>query len=114
MILQNQDLHNRRGSKSPVVRVWAGGISTTPNFSVAHFAKRNTKFGGGGSEGGAGIHFPHTPFSARSARAFSLAREARHQFCSKKVRAKCIITAPVVTCSELRIWSDFAEAKIAL
>ena len=22
--------------------------------------------------------------------------------------------APVVTCSELRIWSDFAEAKIAL
>jgi hypothetical protein len=25
----------------------------------------------------------------------------------------CII-APVVTCSELRIWSDFAEAKIAL
>ena len=33
---------------------------------------------------------------------------------SKKVRAKCIITAQVVTCSELRIWSDFAEAKIAL
>jgi hypothetical protein len=39
------------------------------------------------SEGGAGIHFPHTPFSARPARAFSLAREARHQFCSNKVRA---------------------------
>jgi hypothetical protein len=35
-------------------------------------------------------------------------------FPSKKVRAKCIITAPVVTCSELGIWSDFAEAKIAL
>ena len=35
-------------------------------------------------------------------------------FRSKKVRAKCIITAPEVTCSELRIWSDFAEAKIAL
>ena len=35
-------------------------------------------------------------------------------FRSKKVRAKCIITAPVVTCSELRMWSDFAEAKIAL
>src|SRR3989338_4058158 len=35
-------------------------------------------------------------------------------FRSKKVRAKCIITAPVVNCSELRIWSDFAEAKIAL
>ena len=25
-------------------------------------------------------------------------------FRSKKVRAKCMITAPVVTCSELRIW----------
>src|SRR3990167_5000860 len=35
-------------------------------------------------------------------------------FRSKKVRAKCMITAPVVTCSELGIWSDFAEAKIAL
>jgi len=46
-----------------------------------------TKFGGGESEGGAGIHFPHTPFSARLARAFSLAREARHLFPSKKVRA---------------------------
>jgi len=42
-----------------------------------------TKFGGGESEGGAGIHFPHTPFSARLARAFSLAREARRQFRSK-------------------------------
>jgi len=46
-----------------------------------------TNFGGGESEGGTGIHFPHTPFSARPARAFSLAREARHQFRSKKVRA---------------------------
>jgi len=36
---------------------------------AAHFAKRNTKFGGGESEGGAGIHFPHTPFSSRPARA---------------------------------------------
>jgi len=69
------------------VRVWVGGTSTTPNFSAAHFVKRNTKFGGGESEGGTGIHFPHTPFSARPARAFSLAREARHQFRSKKVRA---------------------------
>jgi hypothetical protein len=30
---------------------------------------RGTKFGGGESEGGAGIHFPHTPFSTRPARA---------------------------------------------
>ncbi|MFZ5365658.1 MAG: hypothetical protein ACOZBZ_00005, partial [Patescibacteria group bacterium] len=36
---------------------------------AAHFAMQNTKFGGGESEGGAGIHFPPTPFSARPARA---------------------------------------------
>jgi hypothetical protein len=55
---------------------------------AAYFAKRNTNLGGGGSEGEAGIHFPHTPFSARPARANRfLAREARHQFRSKKVRA---------------------------
>jgi len=29
---------------------------------VACPALRNTKFGGGKSEGGAGIHFPHPPF----------------------------------------------------
>ena len=57
-----------------------------------------TNFGGGGSEGEAGIHFPHTPFSARPARAnWFLARGARRQFRSKKVRAfsnkghKCVI-----------------------
>jgi hypothetical protein len=51
--------------------VWAreGGANTTPPFLAAHFAKQNTKFGGGESEGGAGIHFPLTPFSARPARA---------------------------------------------
>jgi hypothetical protein len=43
---------------------------------AAHFAKRNTKFGGGGSEGEAGIHFPHTPFSARLARASRILRDA--------------------------------------
>jgi len=31
---------------------------TTPYFSVALFAKRKTKFGGGESEGGAGIFTP--------------------------------------------------------
>jgi hypothetical protein len=87
MILQNQDLYNRKGSKKSVVCAREGGANTTPYFSAAHFAKRNTKFGGGESEGGAGIHFPHTPFSARPARAFSLAREAHRQFLSKKVRA---------------------------
>ena len=90
------------GSKI-VVCARAGGANTTPLFSAAHFAKQNTKFGGGESEGGAGIHFPLTPFSARPARAvwFSAAPKARHQSSPKKVRAKCIITAPELTFSEL-------------
>ena len=62
-------------------------------FLAAHFAKRNTKFGGGGKRGRAKIPSPVkktqcvflTP-SFLPARAFSLAREARRQFRSKKVR----------------------------
>ena len=53
---------------------------------AAHFAKRNTKFGGGGKRGRAKIPSPQPP-SFLPARAFSLAREARHHFRSKKVRA---------------------------
>ena len=77
MILQNQVLHNLTGSKNLVVRVWAGGTSTTPNFSAAYFAKRNANLGGGESEGGAGIHFPHTHFSARPARAIGFLQTVR-------------------------------------
>ncbi len=44
-----------------------------------------TKFGGGGKRGRAKIHSPQPPFFL-PARAFSLAREARRQFRSKKVR----------------------------
>jgi len=54
-------------------------------FLAAHFAKRNTKFGGGGKRGRAKIPSPQPP-SFLPARAFSLAREARRQFRSKKVR----------------------------
>ena len=32
------------------------------SYLAVHFAKRNTKFGGGESEGGAGIPFPQPPF----------------------------------------------------
>ena len=77
MILQNQDLYNRKWSKADVAREGAGGSSTTPYFLAAYFAKRNTNLGGSGeSEGGAGIHFPHTPFSARPARAVWRAERA--------------------------------------
>jgi hypothetical protein len=81
-----------------------GGSRATPFLSAALFAKQKTKFGGGDprsrtlrvrygarSEGGAGIHFPPTPFSARPARAFRFgfcrAKRGNHSgFCSKKVR----------------------------
>ena len=52
---------------------------------AAHFAKRNTKFGGGGKRGRAKIPSPQPP-SFLPGRAFSLARGARHQFRSKNVR----------------------------
>ena len=54
------------------------------NFLAAHFAKRNTKFGGGESEGGAGIPFPPILFPSRPARASVLRRAKRgNQFRSK-------------------------------
>ncbi|MFH1601904.1 MAG: hypothetical protein ABIB61_03035 [Candidatus Shapirobacteria bacterium] len=50
-----------------------------------HLANLNTKFGGGGKREQAKIPSPQPP-SFLSARVFSLAREARRQFRSKKVR----------------------------
>ena len=61
-----------------------GGANTTSIFLAAHFAKQNTKFGGG-KRGRAKIPSPQPP-SFLPARAFNLAREARRQFRSKKVR----------------------------
>ena len=43
-------------------------------------------------------------FCPPSIRAVRGASVHSFNFRSKKVRAKCMITAPVVTCSELRIW----------
>ncbi len=68
MILQNTFSVKILGSKF-VVRARAGGASTTSLLPAALFAKRKTKFGGGESEGGAGIPFPPTPFPSRPARA---------------------------------------------
>jgi hypothetical protein len=54
-----------------------------------------TKFGGGKSEGGAGIHFPHTPFSSRPARAvrFSAAQSAAvsRDFVQKRFELRSVI-----------------------
>jgi len=67
-----------------------GGTRATHIILAAHFAKRNTKFGGE-SEGGAGIHFPPTPFPSRPARVFRFGfcrakRGNQSGSCSKKVR----------------------------
>jgi len=88
------------------VRARVGGASTTSFLLAAHFAKRNTKFGGGGKIGigkrwRAKIPSPQPParLATRSvagrpsflpARAFSFCRAKRgnqSEFRSKKVRA---------------------------
>jgi hypothetical protein len=85
------------GSKN-VVCAREGGANTTPLFLAAHFEKQNTKFGGGESEGGAGIHFPLTPFSARPARAvWSLPRRRRgtfRDFVQKRFALRSVIATP--------------------
>jgi len=48
MILQDMLLVKILGNKNSVVCAWEGGANTTFFFLAAHFAKRNTKFGGGG------------------------------------------------------------------
>ncbi|MBU2010406.1 hypothetical protein KKG37_02885, partial [Patescibacteria group bacterium] len=58
-----------------------GGANTTSSFSAAHFAKRNTKFGGGekigiGKRGRAKIPSPQPP-SFLPARAFRFGSAAR-------------------------------------
>jgi hypothetical protein len=62
MIHENLRNSNLRSSKD-VARVWAGGTRTRATLLLlaALFAKRKTKFGGGESEGGAGIYFFPTP-----------------------------------------------------
>jgi hypothetical protein len=63
-----------------VVCARVGGANTTP-FMAAHFAKQNTKFGGGGKRGRAKIPSPQPPsflparafrFCARSAQSFGV------------------------------------------
>jgi hypothetical protein len=83
-----ENLRKEKGVKILLPAHGRAGQRQLHNSFAAYFAKRNPNLGGGESEGEAGIHFPHTPFSARLARAnWFLAREARHQFRSKKVRA---------------------------
>src|SRR3990167_1136689 len=62
------------------------------NFLAAHFAKRNTKFGGGGKRGRAKIPSPQPPsfLPARASGFVPVARSATisQEFRSKNVRAE--------------------------
>ena len=78
-----------------------GGANTTP-FMAAHFAKQNTKFGGGGKRGRAKIPSPQPPsffparafqFCARSAQSFGVLLKKCSNFVQK--------TPPSFTFSEI-------------
>ena len=74
-----------------VVRAREGGASTTSFFLAAHFAKRNTKFGGGGKARAGKNSFPPTPFLfARPSVRFGSCRAKRgnQKFFSKNVWAE--------------------------
>jgi len=84
-----------------VVCARVGGANTTP-FMAAHFAKQNTKFGGGGKRGRAKIPSPQPPsflpvrafrFCARSAQSFRVLLKKCSNFVQK--------TPPSFTFSEI-------------
>ena len=90
-----------KGSISFVVCARVGGANTTP-FMAAHFAKQNTKFGGGGKRGRAKIPSPQPPsflparafrFCARSAQSFGVLLKECSNFVQK--------TPPSFTFSEI-------------
>ena len=84
-----------------VVCARVGGANTTP-LMAAHFAKQNTKFGGGGKRGRAKIPSPQPPsflparafqFCARSAQSFWVLLEKCSNFVQK--------TPPIFTFCEI-------------
>src|SRR3989338_468389 len=82
-----------KGSKN-VVCAREGGVNTTPLFSAAHFAKRNTKFGGGGKRGRTKIPSPQ-PSSFLPARASGFVSAARsaaiRDFVQKRFERRSVI-----------------------
>ena len=90
-----------KGSLSFVVCAREGGANTTP-ILAAHFAKQNTKFGGGGKRGRAKIPSPQPPsflpaqafrFCARSAQSFGVLLKKYSNFVQK--------TPPIFTFCEI-------------
>ena len=58
----HQKLRKVNKGRKIVARARAGGASAISSFLATHFAKRNTKFGGGGKARAGKNSFPPTPF----------------------------------------------------
>src|SRR3989338_2877444 len=99
-----------KGSKN-VVCAREGGVNTTPLFSAAHFAKRNTKFGGGGKRGRAKIPSPQPPsfLPARASGFVPAARSAAisQGFVQKRFERRSVIA----TNQNLAIFQDEMIAR---
>jgi hypothetical protein len=96
-----------KGSKN-VMCARVGGANTTPFFLAAHFAKQNTKFGGGESEGGVGIHFPLTPFSARPAQVVWFLPRRRRSISRDFVQKRFALRSVIATNKDiLKIETDW-------
>jgi len=90
-IMLHQKLRKVNKGRKIVVCARVGGANTTP-FMAAHFAKQNTKFGGGGKRGRAKIPSPQPPsflparafqFCARSAQSFGVLLKKSSNFVQK-------------------------------
>ena len=89
----HQKLRKVNKGRKIVVCARVGGANTTP-ILAAHFAKQNTKFGGGGKRGRAKIPSPQPPFflPARASSFASAARSAAiRSFSQKMFEQSCII-----------------------
>ena len=74
-----------------------GGANTTSYILAAHFAKRNTKFGGGGKARAGKNSFPPTPFlfARPSLKVF---QNSAFGFSLKKVRISFSVRSQIVCC----------------
>ena len=101
MILQNMIISKDLGSINIVVCAREGGANTTPPFSAAHFAKRNTKFGGGGKRGRAKIPSPQPPsfLPARASGFVPAARSAAisQDFVQKRFERRSVIATTFIS-----------------
>ena len=61
MVSKNKNLVKKKGSSLLLPAHGRAGARATP-FLAAHFAKQNTKFGGGGKARAGKNSFPPTPF----------------------------------------------------